>query len=146
MCSWCYFVLLLSWMCFKNNAFYSALPSMVLSLGITESKTTWVMSAFQLTFMSFLLIVSIRSLHCHLRLILLWLIYFILCRVKGSVMFTIWVGYLFWLLHVLFWTPAYRGCFHHRACTFEEQIPGSGILEWQNYCDCASSTDRHQYA
>ncbi|KIM87717.1 hypothetical protein PILCRDRAFT_258683 [Piloderma croceum F 1598] len=41
---------------FNNNSLYSALPSLVLSLGITESETTWVMSAFQLTFASFLLI------------------------------------------------------------------------------------------
>jgi hypothetical protein len=51
---------------FNNNSLYSALPSLVLSLSITESETTWVMSAFQLTFASFLLIVSTRSLHCHL--------------------------------------------------------------------------------
>ncbi|KIM88023.1 hypothetical protein PILCRDRAFT_63090 [Piloderma croceum F 1598] len=41
---------------FNSNSLYSAIPSLVLSLGITESESTWVISAFQLTFASFLLV------------------------------------------------------------------------------------------
>ena len=43
---------------FNNSALFSAIPSLVESLGMTESESTWLISAFQLTFASFLLIVS----------------------------------------------------------------------------------------
>ena len=42
---------------FINAALFSAMPSLINSLGFTESETTWVMSAFQLTSASFLLVV-----------------------------------------------------------------------------------------
>ncbi|PCH34680.1 MFS general substrate transporter, partial [Wolfiporia cocos MD-104 SS10] len=41
---------------FNNSALFSAIPSLVNSLGISESESTWIISAFQLTFASFLLI------------------------------------------------------------------------------------------
>ncbi|EIW77864.1 MFS general substrate transporter [Coniophora puteana RWD-64-598 SS2] len=41
---------------FNNSALFSAIPALETQLGITESQSTWVMSAFQLTFASFLLI------------------------------------------------------------------------------------------
>lgn len=42
----------------NNSALFSAIPSLVEDLGMTESEATWIISAFQLTFASFLLIVS----------------------------------------------------------------------------------------
>ncbi|KAI0740199.1 MFS general substrate transporter [Earliella scabrosa] len=41
---------------FNNGALFSAIPELVDSLGMTESESTWLISAFQLTFASFLLI------------------------------------------------------------------------------------------
>ncbi|KAI0667392.1 MFS general substrate transporter [Trametes maxima] len=41
---------------FNNSALFSAIPSLVISLGMTQSESTWIISAFQLTFASFLLI------------------------------------------------------------------------------------------
>lgn len=43
---------------FNNSALFSAIPSLVISLGMSEAESTWIISAFQLTFASFLLIVS----------------------------------------------------------------------------------------
>ena len=43
---------------FNTAALYSAIPSLAKSLDMTESESTWLISAFQLTFASFLLIVS----------------------------------------------------------------------------------------
>lgn len=43
----------------NNSALFSAIPSLVEAFNITESESTWIISAFQLTFASFLLIVSI---------------------------------------------------------------------------------------
>ena len=43
---------------FNNSALFSAIPSLVESLNMSESESTWIISAFQLTFASFLLIVS----------------------------------------------------------------------------------------
>ena len=43
---------------FNNSALFSAIPSLVSSLDMNESESTWIISAFQLTFASFLLIVS----------------------------------------------------------------------------------------
>lgn len=42
---------------FNNASLFSAIPSLIDSLGLTESESTWLMSAFQLTFASFLLVV-----------------------------------------------------------------------------------------
>jgi hypothetical protein len=42
---------------FNGSALYSALPALETSLGMNESQSTWIISAFQLTFASFLLIV-----------------------------------------------------------------------------------------
>jgi hypothetical protein len=42
---------------FNGSALYSALPALEISMGMTESQSTWIISAFQLTFASFLLIV-----------------------------------------------------------------------------------------
>ncbi|EKM51218.1 uncharacterized protein PHACADRAFT_263243 [Phanerochaete carnosa HHB-10118-sp] len=41
---------------FNNSALFSAIPSLVKSLDMTESDSTWIISAFQLTFASFLLV------------------------------------------------------------------------------------------
>ncbi|KAK7681756.1 hypothetical protein QCA50_015103 [Cerrena zonata] len=41
---------------FNNSALFSAIPSLIRDLNITESESTWIISAFQLTFASFLLI------------------------------------------------------------------------------------------
>ncbi|KAG1895776.1 major facilitator superfamily domain-containing protein [Suillus fuscotomentosus] len=41
---------------FSNSALFSAIPVLEVSMGMTESQSTWIMSAFQLTFASFLLI------------------------------------------------------------------------------------------
>jgi hypothetical protein len=46
---------------FNGASLYSALPSLEISLGMTESQSTWIISAFQLTFASFLLIVRVHS-------------------------------------------------------------------------------------
>jgi hypothetical protein len=48
---------------FNGSALFSALPALQTSMGMTESQSTWMISAFQLTFASFLLIVS----HCPLN-------------------------------------------------------------------------------
>ena len=42
----------------NNSALFSAIPDLENSLGINEAESTWLISAFQLTFASFLLIVS----------------------------------------------------------------------------------------
>ncbi|KAG2132706.1 major facilitator superfamily domain-containing protein [Suillus bovinus] len=41
---------------FNISALFSAIPALEVSMGMTESQSTWVISAFQLTFASFLLI------------------------------------------------------------------------------------------
>ncbi|KIK78922.1 hypothetical protein PAXRUDRAFT_162679, partial [Paxillus rubicundulus Ve08.2h10] len=41
---------------FNNSALFSAIPALEGSMGITESESVWIISAFQLTFASFLLI------------------------------------------------------------------------------------------
>ncbi|KAH7923213.1 MFS general substrate transporter [Leucogyrophana mollusca] len=41
---------------FNNSALFSAIPALEISMNMTESQSTWIMSAFQLTFSSFLLI------------------------------------------------------------------------------------------
>ncbi|KAG1894058.1 major facilitator superfamily domain-containing protein [Suillus fuscotomentosus] len=41
---------------FSNSALFSAIPVLEVSMGMTESQSTWIMSAFQLTFASFLLV------------------------------------------------------------------------------------------
>ena len=43
---------------FNNSALFSAIPALVTALDMTEAESTWIISAFQLTFASFLLIVS----------------------------------------------------------------------------------------
>jgi hypothetical protein len=43
---------------FNNSALFSAIPSLITTLHMTESESTWLISAFQLTFASFLLVVS----------------------------------------------------------------------------------------
>lgn len=47
---------------FNNTALFSAIPDVVHSLQITEAESTWLISAFQLTFASFLLIVRLAPL------------------------------------------------------------------------------------
>lgn len=54
----------------NNCALFSAIPSLEISLGIIEDQSTWIISAFQLTFASFLLIVS-RSISLHAQWYLL---------------------------------------------------------------------------
>ncbi|KAJ3477572.1 hypothetical protein NLI96_g10372 [Meripilus lineatus] len=41
---------------FNNSALFSAIPSLIIDLDVPESETTWIFSAFQLTFASFLLL------------------------------------------------------------------------------------------
>ncbi|KAI0699504.1 MFS general substrate transporter [Cerioporus squamosus] len=41
---------------FNNSALFSAIPALVTSLDMNEAESTWIISAFQLTFASFLLI------------------------------------------------------------------------------------------
>ncbi|EIN04578.1 MFS general substrate transporter [Punctularia strigosozonata HHB-11173 SS5] len=41
---------------FNNSALFSAIPTLITSLDMTESESTWIISAYQLTFASFLLI------------------------------------------------------------------------------------------
>ncbi|OJA09891.1 hypothetical protein AZE42_06756 [Rhizopogon vesiculosus] len=41
---------------FNNSALFSAIPALDIAMGMTESQSTWIISAFQLTFASFLLI------------------------------------------------------------------------------------------
>ena len=43
---------------FNISALFSAIPAMVKSMDMSEGETTWIVSAYQLTFASFLLIVS----------------------------------------------------------------------------------------
>lgn len=45
---------------FNNSSLFSAIPSLVIHLHIGEGESTWIISAFQLTFASFLLIVSAK--------------------------------------------------------------------------------------
>jgi hypothetical protein len=52
---------------FNGSALYSALPSLDIAMGMTESQSTWMLSAFQLTFASFLLIVSAHPLNSDLH-------------------------------------------------------------------------------
>ena len=47
----------------NNSALFSALPALEISMGMTESQSTWMISAFQLTFASFLLIVRAHPLN-----------------------------------------------------------------------------------
>lgn len=51
---------------FNNSALFSAIPSLVRDLHMTDNEAIWILSAFQLTFSSFLLIVSHLA-HLHLR-------------------------------------------------------------------------------
>lgn len=46
---------------FSNSALFSAMPALDISMGMTENQSTWILSASQLTFASFLLIVRILS-------------------------------------------------------------------------------------
>jgi hypothetical protein len=48
---------------FNIASLYSALPALETSLGMTGSQSTWIISAFQLTFASFLLIVRAHSMN-----------------------------------------------------------------------------------
>ncbi|EMD35862.1 hypothetical protein CERSUDRAFT_53162 [Gelatoporia subvermispora B] len=41
---------------FNNSALFSAIPALTVALNMDESQATWIISAFQLTFASFLLI------------------------------------------------------------------------------------------
>ena len=43
---------------FNISALFSAIPAMVKSMDMSEGETTWIVSAYQLTFAAFLLIVS----------------------------------------------------------------------------------------
>ena len=47
---------------FNNSALFSAIPVLVRDLDMSEAESTWIISAFQLTFASFLLIVSFNVL------------------------------------------------------------------------------------
>lgn len=43
---------------FNNSFMFCAIPTMIVDLHIAEGESTWILSAFQLTFAAFLLIVS----------------------------------------------------------------------------------------
>jgi hypothetical protein len=51
---------------FNYSALFSAIPAIEISMGMTESQSTWILTASQLTFASFLLIVRVypRVLTC----------------------------------------------------------------------------------
>lgn len=53
---------------FNNSALFSAIPAIEVSMGMTESQSTWIISAFQLTFASFLLIVRVHPIDSDLVL------------------------------------------------------------------------------
>jgi predicted MFS family arabinose efflux permease len=40
---------------------FSAIPTIVVALGMTESQSVWLVSGYQLTFASFLLMVSLKQ-------------------------------------------------------------------------------------
>lgn len=42
-----------------NSALFSAIPSLVRKFGLAQSQSVWIISAYQLTFASFLLMVSL---------------------------------------------------------------------------------------
>ena len=44
---------------FNNSALFPAIPALEVSMGITQSQSPWIISGFQLTFASFLLIVCV---------------------------------------------------------------------------------------
>lgn len=44
---------------FNNSALFSAIPALTVALHMDQSQATWIISAFQLTFASFLLIVRL---------------------------------------------------------------------------------------
>jgi len=44
---------------FNNSALFSAIPALDISMGMTESQSIWILSASQLTFASFLLVVRV---------------------------------------------------------------------------------------
>lgn len=48
----------------SSSILFSAMPALIIDLGITEGQSTWIMSAFQLTFASFLLVVSTIIAEC----------------------------------------------------------------------------------
>ena len=73
---------------FNNGALYLAIPELVDALGMTESESTWLISAFQLTFASFLLIVSGRSGRMDVGLALTVSSLLNLCRAGVSATFT----------------------------------------------------------
>jgi hypothetical protein len=52
---------------FNISSLYSALPALEISMGMTESQSTWIISAFQLTFASFLLIVRAYPVNSDIR-------------------------------------------------------------------------------
>jgi MFS family permease len=53
---------------FNNSSVISAIPTLVTALDMTENESTWVVSAFQLTFASFLLVVC----PFHTSVLIIW--------------------------------------------------------------------------
>lgn len=51
---------------FSNSALFTAIPPISLQLGISNSNSVWLLSGYQLTFASLLLIVSKSSEYIHL--------------------------------------------------------------------------------
>ena len=51
---------------YNGSALFTAIPTLVAELGFTAGESPWIISAYQLTFASFLLIVSF--LRCHMSL------------------------------------------------------------------------------
>ena len=59
---------------FNISALFSAIPALQISMGMTQSQSIWVISAFQLTFASFLLIVRAHPFNSdlHFNIFLEW--------------------------------------------------------------------------
>jgi hypothetical protein len=72
----------------NNSALFSALPALEISMGMTESQSTWMISAFQLTFASFLLIVRAHPLNYVPFQHIVFVNFNMHCRVAVSAMYT----------------------------------------------------------
>ena len=56
----------------NSSSLFSAIPALDISMGMTESQSAWVFSAFQLTFASFLLIVRVHPSNCDFHINILF--------------------------------------------------------------------------
>ncbi len=79
---------------FNNSALFSAIPTLVTDLGMASAELVWIMSAFQLTFASFLLIVSSKLGSLYIPVHELISKPLLDCRVGESAMYTVQVSLL----------------------------------------------------